>query len=80
MGYRVAEECTSLTDDQRGLGPWRALRRGPGTGFWLATGRLSVRCVTVMCVGQGEKKDGGNVGASGEGSPGEWIGPLKSEM
>ena len=29
-------------------------------GSWLVTGRLSVRCVTVMCVGKG-----GEVGTKG---------------
>ena len=32
---------------------WRGLRKGPGTGFWLDMGYLSVWCVTVMCAGLG---------------------------
>ena len=50
VGYRVPKEWATLSDDQRGRGPWRGLRGSQGRGSSGGMVSWSVRTVGVLCV------------------------------
>ena len=56
VGHRVPVEWGLLSDDQRGMGSLVAFKRGSRDGFLAGyKGSVCLRCVAVMCVGQGRE-------------------------